>query len=397
MFYMRILIPCVILVSSAYLGFWIIENQSKDKKRKQPQTTLLNVKVMEIRERSYEIKIKSYGIIQPQIKSILIVQISGQIISISPNLSTGGVFRKGEELLRIDERNHQANLRIAKASFIKSNQYLIEEKARSIQAARNWERLGNKGNAPDLVLHKPQLSTAKAELESSRSNFIKAQLNLARTRIIAPYSGRVLRAMVHIGQVVFPNTKLADIYSLDKFEVRLPIDNYHSNFINLPTMNLTKEHQNENYPKVWLYSDLGEAHNWHGKIIRTEGIIEEHSRQLHVIAQIKNIYNNRKSNKLNLTIGQYVHAEIEGKTIINAVIIPNDTIYQGKYVYIINNNNILIRRKIKIDWQNDEDTLIFSGLYIGEKLVLTPIGQISSGVQVNISELRTTEHLKIAQ
>ena len=203
--------------------------------------------------------------------------------------------------------------------------------------------------------------------------------------------------MVNVGQVVFPNTKLADIYSLDKFEVRLPIDNYHFNFINLPAMNLEKEHQNENYPKVWLYSDLGEAHNWHGKIIRTEGIIEENSRQLHVVAQIENIYNNRKSSKFNLTIGQYVHAEIEGKTIINAVIIPNGTIYQGKYVYIINNNNILIRRKIKIDWQNDKDTLIFSGLYIGEKLVLTPIGQISSGVQVNISELRTTEHSKMAQ
>ncbi len=219
MSYIRILIPCAILIGSAYLSFWIIENQPEDKRRKQPQTALLNVDVMEIQTQPYQIKIESYGIVQPQIKSILIVQVSGQIMSISFNFNTGSVFEKGEELLKIDERDYQANLNIAKASFIKSNQYLREEEARAIQAARNWERLGNKGDASDLVLHKPQLNTAKAALESSRSNFIKAQLNLAITKIIAPYSGRVLKTMVNVGQVVFPNTQLANIYSLDNFEV----------------------------------------------------------------------------------------------------------------------------------------------------------------------------------
>ncbi len=60
-----------------------------------------------------------------------------------------------------------------KAYFIKSNQYLIEEEARSIQAARNRERLGNKGDASNLILHKPQLNIAKAVIESSIFNFIR--------------------------------------------------------------------------------------------------------------------------------------------------------------------------------------------------------------------------------
>ena len=81
---------------------------------------------------------------------------------------------------------------------------------------------------------------------------------------------------------------------------------------------------------------------------------------------------------------------------MDAVLIPNSTIYQGRYVYIIK-NDMLLRRKIKIDWQNDEDALIFSGLYIGEKLVLTPIGRISSGVQVRISELISTKNSNMAQ
>ena len=56
MSYIRILIPCVIFIGSAYLSFWIIENQPEDKRRKQPQTALLNVDVMEIQTQPYQIK-----------------------------------------------------------------------------------------------------------------------------------------------------------------------------------------------------------------------------------------------------------------------------------------------------------------------------------------------------
>lgn len=137
------------------------------------QTALLNVDVMEIQKQPYQIKIESYEMVLPQIKIILIVQVSGQIMSIISNFNTWSVFEKGEEWLKIDERDYQANLNIVKAYFIKSNQYLIEEEARSIQAARNRERLGNKGDASNLILHKPQLNIAKAVIESSIFNFIR--------------------------------------------------------------------------------------------------------------------------------------------------------------------------------------------------------------------------------
>ncbi len=59
-----------------------------------------------------------------------------------------------------------------------------------------------------------------------------------------------------------------------------------------------KEHQNKAYPKVWLHSDLSKTQNWQGQIVRTEGIIEKRSRQLHVVAQIKNTANNKKTRQI---------------------------------------------------------------------------------------------------
>ena len=61
------------------------------------QTALLNVDVMEIQKQPYQIKIESYEMVLPQIKIILIVQVSGQIMSIISNFNTWSVFEKGEE------------------------------------------------------------------------------------------------------------------------------------------------------------------------------------------------------------------------------------------------------------------------------------------------------------
>ena len=63
--------------------------------------------------------------------------------------------------------------------------------------------------------------------------------------------------------------------------------------------------------------------------------------------------------------------------------IPNNTIYQGAYVYIVE-NEILRRRDIEIAWQNDDEAIIGAGLQPGDVLVTTALGQVTSGIRVTI-------------
>ena len=72
-----------------------------------------------------------------------------------------------------------------------------QEQARAEQALTDWQRLGQAGDPPsDLVLRKPQLQAARARVASARSALAKARLDLERTTIVAPFSGRVLRQVV---------------------------------------------------------------------------------------------------------------------------------------------------------------------------------------------------------
>ena len=80
---------------------------------------------------------------------------------------------------------------------------------------------------------------------------IKAQLELERTQIIAPFEGRVLQQMVDLGKVVSNGAQLVEIYATDLVEVRLPLRNLDLNFVNLP-----EEDQNFK-PRVEISSELG--------------------------------------------------------------------------------------------------------------------------------------------
>ena len=77
-------------------------------------------------------------------------------------------------------------------------------------------------------------------------------------------------------------------------------------------------------------------------------------------------------------------ARLEGNIVPDALVIPNNTIYQGTYVYIVE-NGILVRRDVDILWQNEQEAVIASGLAPGDELVTTSLGQVTSGIRVATS------------
>ena len=333
----KILIPVLVLVISVVIITLIFNNKPSNQRGRPQATAKILVETKTIQPQKFEIHISSYGVVKPKTQSVLVSQVAGQVSFISESFRDGGFFNKGEVLVKIDDRDYQAEVKIAKAALINAQQVLLEEQARSKQALEDWQRLGNGSDPGDLVLRKPQLAAQQANVLSAQAKLDKAELALERTRIIAPYSGRVLKKQVDYGQVINSNSQLADIYATDYVEVRLPINNRDLAYLNLPEQ--SKDGQS-NYmgTAVTFTSTLIGKQQWQGKLVRTESAIDDSSQQLYVVAQIEEPF---KSTKNTIKIGQYVNAEIRGKTIENALLIPNEAIYQGSYVYVLQNNNLL--------------------------------------------------------
>ena len=337
-----------------------------------------------VQRQDYQIELQSYGTVQPRTRSILIAQVGGQIVSINENVRDGGFFEKGDVLGRIDSRDYEADVQFAEATLADAKQALAESEARSQQASEDWGRLGNEGEPSELVLRVPQLEAAKARVKSAESGLSKAKLALERTNIKALFAGRVIRKFVDVGQVVNANTQLAEIYATDVVEIRLPLRNRDLGFIRLPESYRFSEGEIDTETSVVIRSDLIGIEEWDARLVRTEGAIDEDARQLHVIAQIDDPFGAASVGKAPLKIGQYVTAGIEGKHLTNVLVIPNNTIYQGSYVYTVE-DEVLRRKDIVIAWQNDNDAVITSGLEHGDQLVTTPLGQVTSGLRVTVA------------
>lgn len=376
-------LPVVILAVLVGLAALVILNQPSSDRNITPKVHELAVEVIELRQQDYQVMLQSYGIVKPRTQSELVPQVSGKIVSISPSFRNGGFFEAGDVLVEIDDRDYLANVNNAKANLIDARQTLVQEQAQVAQAKEDWTRLGNKGKPPTLVSREPQLKAAQAKVLAADALLDTAQANLERTRIAAPYAGRMLEKKVDIGQVVSTNTSLANIYAIDTIEVRLPLKNRDLMYIELPENLRFSDSSQQPLPAVQLVSALGRLERWDGLIVRTEGAIDTASQQLYVIAQIDDPYGFAARDRQPLKIGQYVTAEIEGLLLSDALIIPNSAIYQGSYVYLAE-QGILRRREIEIAWQNNTDSLVKTGLQVGDQLVVTPLGQVASGTAVKI-------------
>ncbi len=384
----------VVAVFAVPVAYFQVVSPKPDIRPMAPPPKLI-VETQAVQAQDFTIFIKSYGRVAARTKTSLSAQVSGKVVSINPGFNSGAFFKKGDVLLTIEQGDFQADVDIARASVMQARQQLDTEQAESIQAEKNWRISGNKGAPSDLVLRKPQLKAAEATLLAAEAQLKKAMLNLERTVITAPFDGRVLDRQVSLGQIVSANTVVADIFATDIAEVRLPVQNTDLPFLDFPEQRIDQEPVLSELPPVVLTSGINAKDQWLGHVVRTEGRIDDDSRQLHVVAEVVQPFSvaepaidkgDRAKNisaSSAMEIGQYVTATITGKTLKNALVIPASAISQGRFVYLVE-NNVLQRKVVTIAWQAADYALISDGLHSGDQLVLTPLGQVTSGTAVEV-------------
>ncbi|TVO77795.1 efflux RND transporter periplasmic adaptor subunit [Sedimenticola selenatireducens] len=379
---MRKFLPLLLLITFAVVAQLISHFKPVSAKRELPPTPVISVETLTIQPHEYTLVINSFGRVRPRTEGELVAQVSGQIIEVSPNFRDGGFFEAGEVLLTIDPRDYNIQVDIAAAELANAKVNLEEQQALADQAKKDRAILNRKGLASDYALRKPQLAAAQSQIDAARAKLAQARLAVERTRIKAPYAGRILSRSVDQGVVVSNNQSLARIYATDRVEVRLPLKNSELSFIDLPEQFRNESDQSATVTPVRILNNLGNtSEEWPAELVRTAGAIDEQSQQLYVTAQIDDPYAVNRQGLRPLKIGQFVTAEIQGKKLPDAITIPNAAIYQGSYVYLFR-QGLLQRADIRVAWQNGSEALISEGLKPGDQLVLTPLGQVSSGTPV---------------
>lgn len=381
---LRFLLPLIVLSAGITIAVSLIAS-APETERKRPQAVPPTVEVLQLSAQDYQVRVANRGTVSPVTSSSLIPEVAGKIIAVAENFRTGGFFQAGDQLLQIDPRDYENAVTIARAELVERKQSLTEEQARSLQARTDWEKLQLAGEPDPLVLRVPQLETVRAQLAAAEARLRQAELELERTRIIAPYAGRVLTKKVDFGQYVSAGTPLAEIYASDSVEVRLPITGEQQAFLDLPEFDQLSSEGAAKGARVEFVARIGDREDlWPGRLVRTEGSIDVRSRQLFVVARIDDPYH-RQGDRAPLKIGQFLEAQIFGKTLQDVFIIPRRAVRGAKTVHLIDAENRLQRHELEVVWR-DEQSLIASGpLPAGARLSLTSLPFAAEGIKVRIA------------
>lgn len=390
--FLRYVLPLILIVASIAVVLvlaTIARNKRPERVDSGDRAVLVDTILAE--QRSLNFTVYSQGTVMPRTETTLVSEVSGKIATVSSDFVAGGFFREGDVLLQVDPSDYETALMRAEAALASRRARLADEQARSEQALKDWRNLGRSGEPSDLVLRKPQLQDALANVQAAEADVQKARRDLQRTRITVPYDGLVKDKRVDIGQYVTPGTPLGVTFAIDTAEVRLPLSAADVDYLDLPR---ATEAGRREFPRVTLFADQeGESHRWEAEIIRTEGVVDVTSRVVYAIAQVVDPYGVLgRSTQEELKVGSFVRAAIEGKAANDVVVLPRFVLRNDNTVLVANERMELEVRPVQVARAEPRTVYLAAGIADGERVITTTLDAPLPGMKLKLAdELRAAE------
>jgi RND family efflux transporter MFP subunit len=352
--------------------------------RRVPPEPVIEVETAVLKKQDFEVILHTQGTVSARTESNLIPEVSGKIVHVADNFREGGFFDKGDVLLEIDPADYETALTVAEANLAQARVRLAEEEAQGRQAELDWGRLGGDERPTDLVLRVPQLALARANVAAAQARVREAERDLERTRISAPYDGRVLTKNVDLGQVVGPGTMLAKVYAVDYAEIRLPLTTSEYAFLDMKPVVRGQELKQSDLP-VNLTTRFGqESLSWIGRVVRVEGAIDTASRQIFVVAQVDDPYG--PAHVEPLKVGLFVEGEIHGTTLKDVYVLPRTAFREARYILTLDAEQRILRKEVDPLWM-DSEVIVFRDPSItpGTLVSTTQIALAIDGMHVQLA------------
>lgn len=386
----RAAIPILILGMGVLAWKWLAVPIEPPKSQPQARQKLKTERAV-LNRTDYQVIIDSQGPLRAQQETTITALVSGTVTKIHPTFEDGAFFKAGDILLELDPADLETEVFASESRLARAEAALIQEQARAKQAKLNWQDIGYDEEPSPLVLRVPQLREAEANVNAAKADLEQARRNLERAKVKAPFDGRVEKRLVGLGQAVNATTQLGNIFGTATAEIRLPLAPSQLPFIHLPS------HPGDTSVNVVLTDALRDPsrpaeHQWQAKIIRTEGTLDENSRELFAIAQIQDPFS-LSSDLPELRIGQPLRAAISGIILEDVFVIPRNTMRGLNHIFLIDKENPRIVKKDIIPiWSNNQVLIVKNDLTPGDWLATSPLPYTPNGAPVEIIKPASEEH-----
>lgn len=392
----------VILVMGGSAAAWLISHKPE------PESTVpirppLIVSAVRVEPRTIVEPILGFGTARSDRHARISTQVVGEIVELGQDVQEGAGVDKGQVLVRIDDREYQAQLKRAKSALDSDQAQLeqLDKEETNLQrlidiaedeleiAEREYDRvrdlierssanprefdaaLGDLQRARRILqtlenqkaVLPDRKAAQRATCELRRAEVALAELNVERCTILAPFDGRLNKVQAQIGERVAPGDPLCTLVDpmLIEVPIELPISVRGSLDVDAEC-----ELTIESLPGV----------RWTGRIKRIAPVASAATRSFKVFVEI----DNRHQPQL-LMPGAFVRAKIGGLTFENATVIPRGSIENGRvFVY---SDGAAVPRDVTVVRHLLDETIV-KGLEPGELVITSNLDSLKDNTAVRL-------------
>jgi RND family efflux transporter MFP subunit len=377
----KIIVPILIIALGIIAASLLIAGRAEPKKVARENPGAL-VETVAVSRGARQVEVHGTGIVQARRQVEIAPQVGGRVVEMSPNLVTGGFFRQGELLFRIEAADYRLAIDKAKAAVAKAEYELTAMAGQSRVAREEWTRLNiddGKTEANPLVLYEPQMKNAQAFLLSAQAAVRQAELDLERTQVRAPFAAVVRSESVDTGQLVRVGTPAAVLAGTEQAEIVVPLPLEELGWLRIPRPGA----QQAGSPATIQLTTGGRTFEWPGRIVRSLGEVDPQGRMARVVVAVEDPYGlkARAADRPELAVGTFLQVILHGEVLPDVAVLPASALRDGEQVWIMNDSHLKIR-PVQVVRRAREEVVIGSGLQNGDQVVLTNVAGAAEGMKL---------------
>jgi RND family efflux transporter MFP subunit len=346
---------------------------------------ITRVEVIPVAVEDLQPRVALTGVLRPRQVATLQFEVSGELLQ--QTVEPGVRVAAGELLLRLDDADYQDALVEAEAQLketraaIAQDRLLIKLARENRDLARNefnrLEKLGkgslasasNRDSARQKLLNLESelarldysIASGQARLARQEAALNRARRNLQRTRLEAPFDGRVNRVMVEVGDSLQVNTPALELIDNSALELHLEVSGDVAAAVALG-QTLSVEVDGEDVPGelIAMQFDPDPQTHTHPVKIRVSGS--------------------------NLLPGELGRVALPLRPAKGALVVPASALMReegGQYLFLVNQGR-LERRAVVAGLRVGERQAIRKGVVAGERVVARDVEVLSDGLEVEL-------------
>lgn len=360
----KIVLP-LLVISLGVISMITLINMREEAPKKEKQLRAKLVDAVVVQPADIEPQIHAYGRVTSAQPVQLISEVAGELQRGDIPFKPAQSFKKGDLIIKIDDRLARLTLNSLKSDLLNALAAVLPDiKVDFPEQFKTWDNYFAATTFDKPVQPLPVVNDKKLKLYLSRSNVFKlyyaikqSEINLEKHYFYAPFNGSIVSADLRMGSAARSGSRLGEIINLDDLEIEIPVP--------------AEDIGHLNRDKEVRLSSTEMPGNWAGFINRIGQSIDTRTQSIPTYVKI--------NNASDLPNGVFLSADLPGKNISNAVVVPRQALYNEQYVYLIKDKKFYYQ-KVGIAFKQLESVVVTSGLNAGDTLVVELMQGVAPGM-----------------